>query len=286
MKILILNGGGVFGYIPAYFLWVQRGATRANSMFDAYGGTSIGGVEALVFANNGTFEELNLFFLHNVDDIFAKSFWDKFNPFGPSHGDKGLDKALKIALPGALGAVTRPVVVPAVDFKHNKPKVYDNISANPDMFLPLWEIGRATVAAPTYFNPFNGYIDGGLIANMPILETACALKEKLGIQFEEMEFLVMGTGEYKNRVRSMSAVYRWTALDWLRPMLDYLTKGNELRSNFIAQQLPFKKYVYFNPVVLDEDWKMDDPTLISALKSRCDKNMDDFKLCLDGFMVD
>jgi patatin-like phospholipase/acyl hydrolase len=283
-KILIINGGGVFGYIPAHFLNLLTIKNPLVSLIDAMGGCSIGAIECLFLAQNNSTQELYNFFIKNVDGIFSDSFISDLNPFGAKYSDKYINTLLQKTLPGTYNNLSIPVIIPCVDFKKNNIKIFDNISDSLDLLWLTWEIARSTMAAPTYFNPWKVYIDGGIFANMPVMETVCALKRKIGIPFEKMDVFVLGTGEYKNIDRDMSNIPYWTELQWIQPLLGFLIKGNELRSNFLAQSMPFRSYNYFNPIILSNDWEMDDSSIIPDLKVLCDKYDEEFLFAFNTFL--
>lgn len=284
-KIVVFAGGGVFGYIPARFL-AQTGMNKSLAeICYALGGTSIGGVNALISGRGATPEELHASFLGMTANIFDTPWYSRLWPRGPVHSDKALNTALRKALPGEnfYANMLVPVIVPTINFELNRPKVYDNITIDEDLHVPAWEIARSTAAAPTYFAPWKSFIDGGLLSNLPVLETCCALKDKLGIPLDRMDVLALGTGDYKTVPRDMDKVRRWTALHWLSPMIKYLTKANEMRTDFIAKQLGLRSYTYFNPVRLDSCWDIDDPDLIDAMAEKVDRHQDDFNKVFRGF---
>lgn len=284
-KVLIINGGGIFGYIPAYLLSTLQYKGLATDIIHAFGGCSIGGCECLYLAQGKTFQEMFSFFSDMSEDIFKDSWYQKMKVWGPRHDDTKLNSALQIALTGKYKNLTRPVIVPCVDFKCEKPKVFDNILPNnPDLEWLVWEIARCTMAAPTYFKAWKNYIDGGIYANMPVVETACALKNKLGVSMKDMSVLILGTGEYPCLNRNMDEVNNWTQLQWLQPMIHFLIKGNELRADFISKQMPFRYYRYFNSVMLDSSWDIDDTKNIPEMKKRCDSVVNDFQKCFNEFL--
>ena len=71
--------------------------------------------------------------------------------------------------------------------------------------VPLWEVARATTAAPIYFTPFRGkYVDGGVKANNPC-EFAMAeinrYDHSMGLpQRNYLLTVSLGTGIYPDKV--------------------------------------------------------------------------------------
>lgn len=259
-KILIIAGGGVFGIIPARFMLSLEQIPL--NVIDVFGGTSIGGILSIAFAQGMTTQEVYTMFKNLVGDIFHAPWYRGLNPFGAKYSAKALEKHLKERFPGSFGALKKRIFIPTLDFQHNQVKVYDNIVIDKDLVTPTWEVARATSAAPTFFAPFDcktkAMIDGGLLENLPIITTCSGLKAKAGIKYSDMHVLALGTGFKNATINNISAIKGWSALGWARPMVDMLTDTNEKASEFWAKQLGLGYFDYFNPVKLDSDWKMDD----------------------------
>ena len=285
MKILVICGGGVFGIIPAYFL----SKVHAGKMFqwDGFAGTSVGSELVLAYAYGRTPDFVYDLFLESFDKIFTRSWLSYVNPWGPKYSDKELNKILKQLIPEYVNFkdIHKPVIVPAYNFKHGRPKIFDNIIEDKDFYMKAWEVARASSAAPTYFTPYDKYIDGGIVANNATVVAAWAFHNKLGIPFSEMEILTIGTGRQEHEVFDMEAVKKWSSLKWLGPMLDMLTLGNEQMWDFGADELGLKKYVYFNPLKLDARWHLDETDCIPNILFECDGFMQDFEEVYEEFVI-
>ncbi len=158
-----------------------------------------------------------------------------------------------------------------MDFELLKPKVFDTLIKDADADRACWEIGMATAAAPTYFPPFESFIDGGLVANVPIMEAAAAVKNKMKIPYKDMHIFVIGTGQYPAIPHDMRKVRKWSKFQWIMPIINLAVKANELRSQFIGEQMEFGKIEIFDPVVLEPTWKMDEPELVPIVESMSEK---------------
>lgn len=283
VKILCINGGGIFGLIPAYFLYKTTGNLN---MFDSFGGTSIGSQIVMANCYTNSTEYVYKYFKDNMPNVFNRSIAGRLNPFTPKYNDAVLNTVLKELLIGDFGSLTDKIAVVSYDFIKGCPKIFDNFSGpdNPDMKWPAWEVARASSAAPTYFKPWKGYIDGGLIANNPTMVTAWTLNSKLGVPFEDMEILTLGTGYRKGYKYNQEQISSWSQLSWLDPMLNMLMTGNEQMFNFGCRRTPFRKYMFLDPVELENEWGMDDPSLMGDMVERCDNNMDKFKRNFDKFL--
>ena len=281
MKILCINGGGIFGIIPIYFLY--KAGIDIGSMFDAYGGTSVGSQIVLALASGKSIDEIFTYFKKAVPNIFFKSMWSHFNAFSPEYDDAGLNKELSTFLPGKFKDIKKPVFVPTYDFINHVPKVFDNVTDSSDLDWLAWEVARASSAAPTYFKPYKGYIDGGVVINNPSMAVAWGLKHKLNIHFEDMEILVIGTGTAEEPKYTTDEICHWSQVGWIRPLIDILINGNIEVFDFGCKNMPFKKYELFNPVELPMTWGIDEPSIIPDILNKCDPFVGEFNKIIASF---
>ncbi len=177
MRLLSIDGGGLKGLIPAEALIaiesqldMLTGQSRPLcERFDLIGGTSTGAILAVGLALGLKAADLRDFYLKFGKKIFTKvfpplRFWHKY-PSGP------LEEQLKdvFGADTTLGGgklrtniliVSSNVTLGATWFFTNNPKG-KYFTANRG--LPLWQIVRASSAAPTYFPPqtISVPVDGG-----------------------------------------------------------------------------------------------------------------------------
>lgn len=270
--MLVIAGGGVFGAIPAAFLAKHFKDKPLTDTFDCFAGTSIGGILSMMYASGMTAEDVLHDFKIMAPKAFPKRSWlERINPFKPSYKGKGLQEALQEVLPMEARDLKKPIVVPSMDFELLKPKVFDTLVQDADADKKCWEIGMATAAAPTYFPPFQSFIDGGLVANVPIMEAASAVHRAERVAYRDMEIFVLGTGHYPTIPHDMREVRKWSKFKWVMPIIDLAVKANEMRSAFIGKQMDFKKIEIFDPVVLEPSWKMDQPELVPIVESMSEK---------------
>lgn len=279
MKILTIDGGGVFGIVPAYF-----SAKIDMSQFDCFAGTSVGSILALSYAS-----ELHPVFIFDlfkvaVKDIFSEK---KLNFLkGSKFKDHNLNRFLQQILSHDLGDVKKPIFVPAYNICKNQPKIFDNIAKTPDITFPAWEIARSSCAAPTYFTPWNGYIDGGVVANNPSMIAIWGLMDKLKISLPEMEVLSIGTGWMPPANWNASKIENWWIWQWLSPILQLVTDGNEIMFHFGCKQIPLKKYVRFDEIKLPKNADFTDPKFVPEVLMECKKNEFAFMKAYEKFMED
>lgn len=283
-KLLITPGGGVYGCIPSFFYKELGLNYKMCNMVDFFAGTSVGGIISLILANGTSTRELHSNFCAMAKDIFNRPWYRRLNPFGPKHSNHALKEHLMMMATGVMGELLKPVIVPALDFENHKVKVFDNLTDSGDLNMPCAQVGLMTSAAPTFFPPYDGKIDGGLLENIPLITAVSAITSKTNIKRDELAVLIVGTGYKKHTPINMDKVKRWSALQWARPMVNFLTEANEMSSMFWGKELGLKYLDYYNPIALEPEWEMDDPDVISTLQMRCKENVGDFWCRFDRFM--
>lgn len=215
------------------------------------------------------------------------------------------------------------VIIPTLDYTLTQPRIFTNIDLAyaPDFDYPLKKIGIATAAAPTYFPaveyiwnkleknfskmeelpiPAQIYyltqqamkfktdksvlIDSGVIENIPVITTYTTLKTRLGINIEDIDMFIIGTGDdCAHPTETAEEVTNWTAVDWLvKFIIPYVTESNELTSINFGAQMGFNSFEYYNP--LTTCGSLDDPDIIPTLREQCDDIIEDFKHEIQMFL--
>jgi predicted acylesterase/phospholipase RssA len=279
-KVLVIPGGGVFGMIPAGLLASFNPAGVVHNHIDAIGGTSVGGILALLYGRAMTYGDVYEKMRDAMPKVFKSKWWDAFGIFGPKHDAGALRGFLQEHLDIPFGMLTPMLVVTSIDFSDGKA---------------------------------NAYIDGGLFENMPLMTTTTAIKSKLGVPFNAMDIFVIGTGYRKNHSKvkvfdnlvrrddvdikawevamatSAAPTYfepfspegktpmsKWGLKSWGGPLVNMLTEANEMSSQFWILQCAVRNLTVFNPVELDEKWKMNDPSLVPVLSKKVDAVQEEF----------
>ncbi len=209
-QVLALDGGGYRGMFTAQVLavWEAKLKRPIADCFDLIVGTSTGGIVALGLAAGLPASELVTFYKEDGRHLFParRSLWRFFaggwHWIGAKYNPKKLEQALQKRLPKiTLGELKKPVVVPAFNLEDGKhwyfktPHFKDNTV---DASRPLWEVARATSAAPTYFPAFRSshselFIDGGVVANNPSLVGYFEVKLNFPQWFTQIKILNLGT---------------------------------------------------------------------------------------------
>ena len=193
-RLLAIDGGGLLGLIPAEALilieqqlnQITGTSKPIGERFDLIGGTSTGAILAAGLALGLSAKQLRDFYLEFGNEIFTKVWLGA--RFWHSYSDAPLAKHLKEVFGESttLGSdlLRTQIVIVSKNatlgndwFFTNNPnnKFFKNNSG-----LPLWQIVRASTAAPTYFPP-----------------QTIAVPDELG-QKQSYEFVDGGVSSYNN----------------------------------------------------------------------------------------
>ena len=254
-KALAIDGGGVFGLVPATAL----AKYKPYSIFNAFGGTSIGSACAAYYACGKDPALLPILMLEAFPDIFTAPWYRYLNPRSSKYPADGLKKFLNQTFGDqTLGQVDKPLYIMSFDFANKSPKVFAS-TGDQDKEVRIADAVLASVSAPTYFPPAGDFVDGGLWANCPAVATAAALTNTFRIEIDQVSLFSVGTGVISKKPTDMSGADSWGILSWAARIVDAMLEGGSVRGNaFIASELPFKAYRRWDKVQLDPDWTMDD----------------------------
>ena len=289
IKILSIDGGGIRGIIPAIILdHIEKTTGKAiYQLFDLIAGTSTGGILALGLTKPGdpgkaqySAADLIKFYIDQGPKIFSESILQKFEKLGGVLEEKYYANAIEKILKETFGEVKlsevlTDVVIPSYNietrdcyfFKSREAK--DPKQAAVKDFL-LWQVARATSAAPTYFPPFRidrggslpylPLVDGGVFANNP---TICGFAEARKIFEEATEFLVvsLGTGQLTRPIPYDKAK-DWGLLGWAPHILDVVFDGMldvvHYQMKWLLPQTDPRQYYRFQTMLDKAKDEMDD----------------------------
>lgn len=280
-KILLINGGGQYGIVPAYFLSLVQDFTGEDfrEHLDCLAGSSIGGILAACYATGTNPSNIKQVFPWACKKIFKKRLVSKLNPLAaPRYDDKELqsfiDGYVKERTIGDIHTLypKLDVFLAGLDITEDSFKVWDNITGKDDNER-LKDICRITCAAPTYFDGVdrNGHamVDCGLIENTMILTTTIGYKNKREVPFEEMDVMLIGTGflvdEEPLTFKKYSSLNQLGILFNL--IIPYVTQSNELASIYWARGLGLRNFYYFNPVTIHGE--LDETDLLPEVERDC-----------------
>lgn len=260
-RVLSLDGGGIRGLVSCLWLAaVERALLDAGKpgvlkSFDLVAGSSTGAIVACGLGAGLSPDELAELYRQQREQIFpglAGRLWSRLarlpsqGPSAPKYDGKGLEKVLKKVFGSTtLGQLKLPTLVTSYDTIQRRPVVFKSFKPE-HQDLPVWEVCRASAAAPTYFpaHPLKvegrncALIDGGVVANNP---TACAIAEAMRKDArvdnsQDLVVLSVGTGE-RTRSIDLKSAREWGALEWAVPIIDVLFDGSTDSVDYIARQL-------------------------------------------------
>lgn len=260
-RILSMDGGGIRGLVTCRWLEGVEAALAAagrgtlRDRFDLFAGSSTGAMVACALGIGLPPARIaELYRLHR-DTIFpgiTRRLWSRLGrtfehgPSAPRYDGRGLERVLQDVFGDTrLGDLATPTLVTAYDTIGRKPVVFKSFKPEHAQ-LPVWEVCRASAAAPTYF-PAHGItfegrlhalIDGGVVANNP---TACAIaeamrKDRRVERSGELVVLSVGSGE-RNRAIDLRSAREWGALEWAVPIIDVLFDASSDSVDYIAHHL-------------------------------------------------
>ena len=258
MRVLSIDGGGIRGIIPAMVLGEIEARTgrRIADLFDLIAGTSTGGILACALARPGALPAAELVGLYERrgPDIFRRSLLKRVFAIegwvDERYEDDGLEAALREYLGDVrLRDVAVPIFVTAYDIQGRFAFFFrsERAKEDPTYDFSLFDVARATSAAPTYFEPHEvtdaagsrayPLIDGGIYATNPAM---CAYVDHP----REVDLLVsLGTGSQTHRYEFHRARW-WGQLGWARPLIDMVFDGVSDTIDFqLGRLLPDGGYV-------------------------------------------
>ena len=267
-RILSIDGGGIRGIIPVILLERlarERGLERFLEGVDLLAGTSTGGLIALALAAGRTPSQIRSLYETQGSAIFDRSAWRAITSLGSLIGAKYDSGNLERVAEPLFGAATRlgdlgkRVLIAAFDLDSGpddargrtwKPKLFHNFPGpDSDAHELAWKVGLYTSAAPTYFAPVDGYVDGGVFAANPAM---CALAQTQdpripeGIRLEDVVLLSMGTGTSLQFIAEKQP--DWGDAQWIEPLLSIMLDGVSGIADYQCRRILGERYFRMAPV--------------------------------------
>lgn len=165
-RILSLDGGGIRGLVSCLWLaGVEDALTKAGKpgvlkSFELLAGSSSGALVACGLAIGLTpaqLADLHREQRHMIFPDLADRLWSRAGrvftqgPSAPKYNGGGLDKVLKKVFgKTTLGQLKMPVLVTAYETISRAPVIFKSFKPEHKDLL-VWEVCRASAAAPTYF---------------------------------------------------------------------------------------------------------------------------------------
>lgn len=245
MRMLSIDGGGVRGLIPATMVAEieRRIGLPSAEVFDVIAGTSAGGQIALALSVPGpdgrprwSAANFTEYITGAYGRVFDHPSLGLVSALKSLTGEKYPAEPLESVLDEVLGttmlseALTE-VLVTSYEVEAAVPHFFTRAAARAGDDVTMAFAGRATSAAPTYFEPASAgqdenrrtFIDGGVFANNP---TVCGFAHAMALGHDEDEMTVvsLGTGAV-SRQWAYDEVREWGLANWIRPVLDITAHG-------------------------------------------------------------
>lgn len=267
-RVLALDGGGVRGLFTLGVLKsLEKDFPNFLENIDLVSGTSTGGIIALGIAKGLSINKMISLYKDKAKDIFDDSIYDDirdlFGIIGAEYSNDKLEQ-LMIQYFGEdteLGDLKKKVLIPTFQLMSDTPdkawksKYFNNYSDEEwDWYEKVYKVAMRTSAAPTYFPTYDGYVDGGVVANNPssaALFQVMSLKDKLGISVDDIRVLSVGTGFNPNYipVDAYSKQKDWGEGQWVKVLIDLMIDGSMGDSSFFCRNLIKDKFKRVNKVL-------------------------------------
>lgn len=282
-RLLALDGGGIRGIITLGYLETlerllqgrfQRDDYTLADYFDLIGGTSTGSLIATLLALGWSAAEVKRAYLELAEDVFKPNHYWGLGPVGRALHSRFDSAPLQRILRRTLGERTLDspdlrtglmVVTKRIDTASVWPIVNlpgslyfddrdraDGSRARGNRHFKLWEILRASTAAPTYFRPQRmddvavlqpaGFVDGAISAhnNPALLLLMVATLDGFGLNWplgpERLLLCSVGTGHYA-RTAPVESVQRFNNLAWARLLVPQLVGDSMELTDTVLQWL-------------------------------------------------
>lgn len=231
-KILSLDGGGIRGLYGACLLaQIEREITQGEAIanyFDMIAGTSTGGILSLGLGLTIPAGRMESLYRQDGKEIFKQSWWWKLAPRlklckqlrRPLYDHKVFEAVLYREFGDrTLGESKTRLVIPAFMTPKTEITVFKT-DHHPDFKndhkSKVWEVARATSAAPTYLGGHEYddvmFLDGGVWANNPVLAAVIDALSAYDLTREQIEILSIGTGNLPFEISlrdSKRGLWRW-----------------------------------------------------------------------------
>jgi hypothetical protein len=243
--------------------------------YDAYAGTSIGAVLAMALAM-GMAEYVSAeWFRKWMPRVFAPpSIWRRLNPRVSQYDDAELNSALRDIFGDLPFSRCRaPTFVTAVDVQRARFKVFCSVD-DCDGAILARDVARRAVAAETYFEAWQGYADGGIMANNPSMVALAGCMRQLWWQPKDIALISLGTGAYAPAKADIMPHGQATTALWA---IDVLLNCDEMHDYFAQSMGPWLwdcLRIQFKRQPKASGWRMDNPAMVDAALTAWDREID------------
>ena len=266
-RIISLDGGGIRGvYMAAILERLVAAVPNFLADIDLYAGTSTGALIAFDLAAGRTPSDSVESYRRDGPTIFSTSIWRQLRSLWGFIAPRYDNKDFKTRLEQNFGQTTlgdlaeqgNYVLIPTYDLdaihlgrRMGKAKFFHNFPGpDYDGAETIVDVALRATAAPSYFPAYQGYIDGGVVANNPSISAlAQALEPHSGQQrLEDIRLISFGSGIDTPPVPGER--FNWGIVQWAMPIFNIFTRGVSDVSRYQAEQvLTLNHYHRFNPIL-------------------------------------
>ncbi len=267
-RILSLDGGGIRGVLTARLLErIQAQLPWFMESIDFIAGTSTGGILALALASGKTPSEVREMYETLGHDVFRNGpleIHEFTKMVAADYSNHPLRDALERVLKDmTLGELKKKVMITTFDLDSKislqerprtwKAKFFHNFeSADPkkdDRNEQAIDVAIRTSAAPTYFPMYQGFVDGGVVANNPSM---CAIAQAIhehtgGQRLSDLALFSVGTGNFPHYLTNEND--SWGLVQWAPHLISLMMEGNSGLAEYQCSQLLGSRYYRLNPVM-------------------------------------
>ncbi len=294
-RILSLDGGGIRGVLTAVLLKrLDAVVPGFLDRVDLFAGTSTGGILALGLAAGFSAEKCRQLYVEHGARIFSNPVPDWLDLGGVASARYD-NAALADVLRAYFGDRTlgdllpRHVLISSFDLDNQedeavnlevlrtwKAKFFHNFTTEErgsDEGESIVDVALRTSAAPTYFPIYDGFVDGGVVANNPSM---CALAQALDsgriergedkparVGLKDVVLLSLGTGRNQQYVSRKKGANLGLA-QWATSLVSILIDGTADVADYQCRQILRERYCRLNPT-LREEVSLDDHKKIARL---------------------
>lgn len=286
--ILSMDGGGIRGIMTAIILQrLEKQYPGFLSKIQLFAGTSTGGLLALGLACGMSPAEMRVLYQEFGDIVFTDSTLDDFRDLGRLVGADYSLGPLKLVLTKQFGdryldSIPKKVLISSFDLDNEDPsqnkrswkaKFFHNYpGSDSDGDQKIVDVALRTANAPTYFPIYQGYVDGGVVANNP---SVCALAQALnpetgGQKLQDLVMISIGTGYNPRYVASQDG--DWGLAQWAPHLIYLVMEGSTNLADYQCRQLLGRRYLRLNvhlPEAIGMD-RVDQIPLLEDLATNAD----------------